>query len=222
MKLLWRAAGAGTFFAFAVLLASATTIDTTPGWTGGGYIFTASVGPAYYGQVFTAPPDAASMNSFTFFVSGSSPALSFRAKVAPWNSADFTSGDLLYVSELRTNAGFPPYNGTVANYGHVMFTIPGGLPVIANALYVAFLSVDAGGASAAIGNNFNMDTYRGGYHLFGSPPNGWYNAGDTHDYAFSASFSSVVPEPSAPVLLLLGLGFLWVVARCSRSLSQPE
>jgi hypothetical protein len=222
MKLLWRAAGAGTLFAFAVLLASATTIDTTPGWTGGGYIFAATAGPAYYGQVFTAPPDAASLNSFTFFISGSSPALSFRAEVAPWNSADFTSGDPLYVSELRTNAGFPPYNGTVENYGHVVFTTPGGLPVIANAQYVAFLSVDAGGASAAIGNNFDVDTYVGGYHLFGGPANGWYNANDTHDYAFSASFSSVVPEPSDTALLLLGLGFIGVVARCSRRPSRAE
>lgn len=214
MRILWRAAGAGILFVFAVLLASATTIDTTSGWTGGGYLFVATAGPAYYGQVFTAPPDAASLNSFTFFISGSSPALSFRAEVAPWNSADFISGDPFYVSELRTNAGFPPYNATVANYGQVMFTTPGGLPVIASAQYVAFLSVDEGGAAAAIGNNFNVDTYLGGYHLFGGPPNGWYNAG-THDYAFSASFSSVVPEPSVTVLLLLGLGFIGVVARCS-------
>jgi hypothetical protein len=94
--------------------------------------------------------------------------------------------------------------------------------VIANAQYVVFLSVDAGGASAAIGNNFDVDTYVGGYHLFGGPPNGWYNANDTHDYAFSASFSSVVPEPSDTALLLLGLGFIGAVARCSRKPSRPE
>src|SRR4029077_15777850 len=117
MKLLWRAAGAGTLFAFAVLLASATTIDTTPGWTGAGYIFAATAGPVYYGQVFTAPPDAASLNSFTFFISGTSPALSFRADVAPGNSAASTSGDPLDVRELGTNAGFPRYNVTVENYG---------------------------------------------------------------------------------------------------------
>ena len=55
----------------------ATTIDTTVGWTGGGYIF-CSEPDCHYGQVFTVPTTENVLDSFSFFLSGSNPVIFYK------------------------------------------------------------------------------------------------------------------------------------------------
>src|SRR6516165_4336625 len=83
----------------------AVTIDTTPGWTGGGFIFAAPpvAGGNNYAQVFTVPLAANVLDSFTFFISGSIPPVLFRGEIAPWNSTTFETGPLLYTSDVISN-----------------------------------------------------------------------------------------------------------------------
>jgi hypothetical protein len=119
----------------------AVTIDTTPGWTGGGFIFAAPpvAGGNNYAQVFTVPLAANVLDSFTFFISGSIPPVLFRGEIAPWNSTTFETGPLLYTSDVISNANYPFYNGTVSNYGMPTFTIAGGLSLVPGAQYAAIL-----------------------------------------------------------------------------------
>jgi hypothetical protein len=195
----------------------ATTIDTTVGWTGGGYIF-CSEPDCHYGQVFTVPTTENVLDSFSFFLSGSNPVIFYKAEIVPWDSNTFQSGSILYSSETRSNAGFPGYTGTLSGYYQVTFSPQGGLILSPTEQYVAYLKTEPGAGSAAIGNNFDTDSYSGGYHLFGSPNRGWYNANDTRDYAFQASFSTSrsVPEPTST----LGILAIGILGTASRFLSQ--
>jgi hypothetical protein len=197
--------------------AGAVTIDTTPEWTGGGYIFGAPPVPGghNFAQVFTVPLNANILESFAFFVSGSTPPVLFRGEIARWNSSTFETGPLLYSSDIASNANYPFYNGTVSNYGMPTFTIPDGLALVPGAQYAAILDTRAGNSGiGAIGNNFDVDAYSGGYHLFQTGvENGstWYNANDTRDYAFLAVLTPV-PEPASMTFLvtgLLGLIAIW-------------
>ena len=76
---------------------------------------------------------------------------------------------------------------------------------------MAYLKTEPGPQWAAIGHNFNVDSYTGGYHLFGSPPDRWYgiSGNDMRDYAFQASFTTPqsVPEPSS-ILGIMAIGLL--------------
>jgi hypothetical protein len=107
-------------------------------------------------------------------------------------------------SDIVSNAGYPPYNGTVSNYGMPTFTIPGGLALVLGAQYAAILDNEVGSGAGAIGNNFDVDAYTGGYQLFWSG-SFWYNNNDTRDYAFLANFSAPVPEPASAAILITGL-----------------
>ena len=189
--------------------AGAVTIDTTPGWTGAGYIFAgADGGGGKYGQVFTVPLGENILESFTFFISGSSPPVLFKGELAQWNAVTFETGPLLYTSEIVSNAAYPFYNGTISGYAKSTFTIPGGLALIPGAQYAAILDNEPGNGSGAIGNNFDVDAYAGGYHLFWSASGSfWYNADDTRDYAFLAVLSapSEIPEPGSKLLLITAL-----------------
>lgn len=183
----------------------AMTIDTTQGWTGGGYLFCSD---CYYGQVFTAPKVENVLDSYTFFLSTSNPIISFKTEIVQWNSETFQSGSILYSSEQITNAGFPVYNGTRFGYASVTFIPSEEIALIPDEQYVAYLRTEPGIGMAAIGNNFDIDAYSGGYHLFGSPSKGWYNANDTRDYAFQASFSAshLIPEPPFTLgIVIMGL-----------------
>src|SRR5690349_13682135 len=75
--------------------AKSAIIDTTVGWTGGGYFFAGD-----YGQVFTVPSGDSTLQSFSFFISGSDPNVSFQGQIVPWNPAAFESGSPLYTSEV--------------------------------------------------------------------------------------------------------------------------
>ncbi|MEQ8463694.1 hypothetical protein [Coleofasciculus sp. E1-EBD-02] len=189
----------------AVGVGQAATIDTTLTWDGGGYFFCSD---CYYGQVFTVPTSDNILDSFTFFISSLwDTNVYFKAQIAPWDGNTFQSGSALYTSETVSNEGFPSYNATPSNYGTVTFTPPGGLPLIADNQYVAYLSSEPGDGTGAIGHNYK-DSYFGGYTLFGHPPDGWYSAGVTADYAFKASFSAPesIPEPSLTIgMLTLGI-----------------
>jgi hypothetical protein len=123
--------------------AGAVTIDTTPGWTGGGYTFGAPpvAGGNNYAQVFTVPLAANVLDSFTFFISGSIPPVLFRGEIAQWNSTSFETGPLLYTSDVISNADYPSYDGTISNYGTPTFSIPGGLALIPGAQYAAILDI---------------------------------------------------------------------------------
>jgi hypothetical protein len=199
--------------------AGALTIDTTPGWTGGGYIFSgADGGGGKYGQVFTVPLTGNILDSFTFFISSSNPPVSFRGEVAQWNPVTFETGSLLYSSDIVSNAGYPFYNWAISGYAESKFTIPGGLALIPGAQYAAILDNEPGNGSGAIGNNFDVDAYTGGYHLFWSASGSfWYNANDTRDYAFLAVLSapSEIAEPGSALLLITGL--IGLVARFAKA-----
>lgn len=200
-------ATAGTALFSVGTVAQAITIDTTAGWLGRGYIF----GGSRYGQVFTAPNDNV-LDSFTFFLNSvGSPPTEFTAQLAPWEPITFESGTEIYSSASQSVAGLPPYTGTPSGYGEITFNT-GGISLVAGQQYVAYLNVETQG-SGAIGYNFDRDSYSEGYGLYYSLAQGfWYNAGDTHDYAFKASFSlapTSVPEPSKVFgLFIFGLGFL--------------
>lgn len=186
-----------------------SSIDTTVGWDGGGYTFCSG---CYYGQILEVPTTENVLDSFTFFLSGShssTPVISYRAHIAPWDGNTFQSGNALYTSSTRSNEGFRPRGGAdPANYTEETFTLTEGLTLIPGEQYVAYLHTDPGSGVAVIGHNYK-DVYPDGYTLFGSPPSGWYSAGVTADYAFKASFSAPksVPEPSRIVgIVALGVG----------------
>jgi hypothetical protein len=148
------------------------------------------------------------LESFTFFISGSIPPVLFRGEIAQWNAVMFETGPLPYTSDIISNADYPFYNGTISGYEESTFTILGGLALTPGAQYAAILDNEPGNGSGAIGNNFDIDAYTGGYHLFWNASGSfWYNADDTRDYAFLAVLSapSEVTEPGSALLLITGL-----------------
>lgn len=214
------------------------SLDTTPTWDGTGVATFAGDGAAAWGQVITAPEEATSLDSFSFFVDEFSyfVPVDVQAIVTPWVNQNVTELDLtlsraqapvLYKSEIFTT------DGTRGAWQEVAFDT-GGINLIGGEQYILFLSVYdiyvGRRADLKIGYS-DDDTYSGGENWFTGTAStemplhsafdsNWAqlpgsNGGPT-DMAFKATFSSI-PEPAAGTMLGLGLVFL-----CRRSRAVRE
>lgn len=184
---------------------------------------------ATYGQTFVAPTSFNTIQSFSFWLSndaglGTNPgALSFKAYLMRWDAvAQHATGPVLYTSTVR---GGP----TIASQRYDFNT--GGVALLSNTQYVAFMSVS--GMFNSIGQSTatatvegsTAGTYTGGQLVFTDNGDSFSALTTTAwDFAvgfpefqthFNATFSntSVVPEPSSLVLLASSGLVLLVAAR---------
>src|SRR3954469_1213293 len=132
---------------------ASTTINTFPSWDGSsevsdfGYPDTAT-----YGQTVQAPLGEPALKSFTFELDVPSTTV-FRAEVYAWDGSEAT-GPALYESGSMTTSGSGLQPVTINT---------GGIPVVAGAEYVLFLSVSKSVGSGSGGWGFiSSDAYGGG------------------------------------------------------------
>ncbi|MCG3194706.1 MAG: hypothetical protein DIJKHBIC_03970 [Thermoanaerobaculia bacterium] len=114
------------------VLCGGSVIDTQTGWNGSDSVgpFGLPVTPTY-GQVITAPATGASLLQFTFQMQLPTTVV-FRGEVYAWDGSKATGANL-YESAPRSTT-------QSATYESVTFSIPGGVPLAANAQYVIFAS----------------------------------------------------------------------------------
>lgn len=163
------------------------------------------------GQTFLAPPLAAQLDRFTFFLAyagddgvvnpPAGPAR-FAGYVSAWDGTK-ASGPLLFAS------GEMQLTTVDTTFRPVMFET-GGIPVTPGLSYIAFISASGffDGLEDNTGRSFEGDTYPGGVTV--SLPNGndfsqvfttpWVNGLAPADMGFVAEFSPV-PEPSTMMLV---------------------
>jgi hypothetical protein len=207
-----------------------TTIDTTPAWHASGSPVLSNFGvndqffccTQTWGQTVTVPATDTVLDSFTFYVDLPTSTI-FRGEVYAWDSttgnpANFTAGNAtgsaLYESGQTSTAsygfGFSPQA--------ITFTIPGGLPLTANAQYVLFITtsrdngplnppgeagfggyIPTGTAGEYPGGDFVWIVDNGDPTQWTNPLNPWsqFKAFGQDDLAFKASFSSPLPTSKA-------------------------
>ncbi len=196
---------------------AAQTIDTRTGELVG------VVTTPNFGQTFTAPAGATFLNAFSFFVHSNTalpadPLVTFRAYLRATNGTHAV-GDLLFSEEREADA--------CCSLPQERF-LTGGIPVVAGEQYVAFLIPEGGTLTSGFASlgGVTVNSYAGGQAIL-------MNAGcvtsvvacplgslGEQDQAFIAEFSggaTSVPEPSALVLLALGMVAMVIGQRAKRS-----
>lgn len=185
-----------------------TTISAPGGSTIG------SFGPAAtptYGQTFTVPDTGDTrLDSFSFFLLNAAPSMSFRGYVFSWDSGlGRAAGDALFTSAIFAG---PAENGST-RYD----VATGGLALMSNSVYVAFLSTSGlDGVGQTSWASAGSNPYAGGAFVFlngGQVAAQWTNESWTTNWegagsdlqlemAFNPALDpSVVPEPISVALL---------------------
>lgn len=182
-----------------------------------------------YGQTFTAVNG--SLDSFSFWLGGTSPSLNFQAYVFAWDPTLLrATGPALFTSAVMAAPSGDGYHQVAINTGSVAVN-PGDV-------YVAFLSSSGVAGSGSIGWEYSTgDTYTDGAFVFinnGEDTSQWTSgtwttnwSGTSRDLRFSMTFSEgvpneVVPEPITMVLLGSGLAGIGAVRRRRRPDSLDE
>jgi hypothetical protein len=202
--------------------------DTLPEWDGTTAIATwGSVQSGYtptVGQTFVAPSDVLTLDSFSFeatdFTAGST--LSYQAAVYAWsgsllggNAPQGATGPALYTSPDTVFVDTGTFQTVTVNTGGIALT-PG-------ASYVALLTTSDPGSIA--GNNSSLDLFEmgltgffmhqpnnggGGFNFYNNSSSSqinttpWDDFADNGDLAWTATFTTAVPEPGSLTLLALG------------------
>lgn len=216
------AAAAAMFCTFSGAMSS---IDTTPSWNGtNSASYFGEPDSATYGQTISTDATGGVLTSFTFYLSPLN--LDFKAFVYQWDGAKAV-GPALYSSAV-TNIGdsFTGFRATSFNTG--------GVSLAANTAYVLFFSTSGVQAQRFNTNTWgalSTDAYAGGEFVFHNSsndpssllaaagwdcPSGCDYLGRGADLAFKASIAPAlvaVPEPSALVLALAGLGLVGAAVR---------
>jgi len=205
-KLFWSAAIVAV--AVSPCAALADTITSGPADT---TIFSfGSPDSTSYGETFTAT--GGSLQSWTFSLS---PTGNFNFVIANWNGLRPTGPALFSASSSSASTASPDPVGATS------FTWSGiNLSLTAGTQYVAYLTVaDVANPTDSIGvSGTSNDNYLGGQFFYlnssGVDPlsvsTGWSNW-FVPDMAFSATFTSAVPEPSTWAMMILGfagVGFM--------------
>jgi hypothetical protein len=211
----WLGLGANTAHA-------AFIIDTSAGWTGGGY---QPLGEQTFGQTFTVTGENVLVDfQFFLFQPFDKSPVTLRGYIMAWNGLRAT-GPILFESDpvtINNISGSP-----TINYLPYTFST-GGLALDPGQKYVAFLSgaTDYSGTSgeAAMGVNFS-NSYSGGEFVFinnkydfsrlSSPTENW-GVSTGEDAIFVANFQSA-PAPSSLTLIAAG-GVGWMFVGASRRL----
>lgn len=209
---MWRKTGLmGCILGLALVAGTARgdlIIDTYTGWDGNDAFnpfgsLSGIEAIEIVGQTFTVGTEFTVLENFKFWVEGFSNAIAFNAYVYQWDNNKVT-GNELYASGLQTTA-------TGTSWEAFSFSPSGGLELVANQVYVAFLQASSGVGGYVAARPDNQ--YSGGrtYYLNDSTnlTSTWstFNAGVAEDFVFQASFGEkdlpVVPEPSS--LAVFGL-----------------
>lgn len=224
----------------ACVRAGTVVYDTLPGWDGSTAIATwGSVQSGYtatVGQTFVAPSGVLTLNSLSFEVTDFTPGstLSFQAAVCAWSRsllggnspqgatgpAHFTSPDMVFVDSGS-------FQTVTINTGGIALT-PG-------AAYIDLLTTSDPGSITANGNSLKLfELGLTGYYVH-QPNNGgdgfnfynntsssqlkttlWDDFADDGDLAWTATFTTAVPEPGNLTLLSLGVAVVAGVSRRCR------
>lgn len=222
MLRLGLAAAAAMFCTFSGAMSS---IDTTPSWNGtNSASYFGEPDSATYGQTISTDASDGMLTSFTFYLSPLN--LDFKAFVYQWDGSKAV-GPALYSSAVTNiGDGFTGFRATTFDTHGVLLG--------ANKEYVLFFTT-----SGLQTQRFNTNTwgalgvnaYAGGEFVFHNSsndpsslqaaagwdcPSGCDYLGRGVDLAFKASISPApvaVPEPSALVLALAGLGLVGAAVR---------
>jgi hypothetical protein len=206
---------------------AATTIDTTPYWTGGSVAALGGNGVVAYGQTFTVPLDAPVLQSFSVFVAGFGTTLpvEFQGYVAGWNNSPSVfrpSTPVLFTSPVRASTGGnSDWQEVTVNTGNLLLT-PGGQYVFFLGTFGLFQGIQY---QLKMGFIDSSSPYSGGEFVFDSQGAAtattspaftipWDIVPGTAagaDAAFIATFAPV-PEPSA-VSLLFAFPVAWWLRR---------
>jgi hypothetical protein len=197
----------------------AQTIDTTPFWDGSAAISSYGGnggGTGVYGETFTAP--GAAITSFTFTVNDEGTAAGIIAQVYAWsgpltggNGPQGATGPALFTSAPITTDGLGDFEAIAINTGNTPLTV--------GQNYIAlFADITGDGANATFAlvppffshpgvvgdGGFNF--YNNDHTLGSINSNVWDDFSDFGSLAYTATFSSGVPEPASWAMMLLGMG----------------
>ena len=192
--------------------ATTTVLDTTPYWVNqAGIDVLGEQGNFTFGQSFTAPANAQSMLSFTFWLNDrlNPGVVDFAAHLVQWDGMR-PQGPLLYSSALAVTTG-------ASGYEQFRFQVPNA-NIQPGLQYMAFLTTvgvpdnQPGSAYVAFVGSDVLPGGRAYVNFLGTSVSdmlqgGWAYVQPSVDFAFRAEFS-VVPEPRAGTLICVGLSAL--------------
>ncbi len=195
----------------------ASQIDTTSSWNGSSSISVfGELHSATYGQTFLVSGSDTSLESWTFHINDNvdSDYVDFAFYIMDWNSGTTrATGSILYQSAAITTSN----NG--GSDGMEAFTFnTGGVDLVSGNDYIAFISAtglfDGEEGTSSVGSLRDESAYTDGGFYYQNNENtsgtwdteGWLSGANWGDLAFTATFSSSVPEPTT--ILMFGVGLL--------------